>query len=99
MSFLNGGSYGTARLLTPETVKVMTTAHTPAVPGSTTGYGYGWALDGTGIYSHGGSDGTFAWVDPSRNIIGLVFTQTPRGANPTQKFMDLVRLSILDQPR
>ena len=98
-SFLNGGSYGTARLLTPETVKVMTTAHTPAVPGSTTGYGYGWALDGTGIYSHGGSDGTFAWVDPSRNIIGLVFTQTPRGANPTQKFMDLVRLSILDQPR
>ena len=98
-AFLNGGSYGSVRLLTPETVKLMTAVHTPAVPGSGEGYGYGWALDGKGIYSHGGSDGTFAWVDPSRNIIGLVFTQTPRGPNPTQKFMDLVRLSVVAQPR
>lgn len=97
-AFLNGGSYGTATLLKPETVRVMTSLHTPPVPGSVGGYGYGWQLDGDGIYSHGGSDGTFAWVDPSRQIIGLVFTQTPRGVNPRQKFMDLVRLSVTDQP-
>lgn len=98
-AFLNGGSYGTATLLKPETVKAMTSLHTPPVAGSVGGYGYGWQLDGDGIYSHGGSDGTFAWVDPSRQIIGLVFTQTPRGVNPRQKFMDLVRLSVMDQPR
>ena len=98
-AFLNGGSYGTATLLKPETVRVMTSLHTPPVPGSVDGYGYGWQVDGDGIYSHGGSDGTFAWVDPSRQIIGLIFTQTPRGVNPRQKFMDLVRLSVTDQPR
>lgn len=98
-AFLNGGSYGAATLLKPETVRLMTSVHTPPVPGSTGGYGYGWRLDGNGIYSHGGSDGTFAWVDPGRNIIGLVFTQTPRGTNPRQKFMELVRLSINEGPR
>jgi CubicO group peptidase (beta-lactamase class C family) len=98
-AFLNGGSYGTATLLKPETVRVMTALHTPAVPGSVGGYGYGWMLDGHGIYSHSGSDGTFAWVDPSRQIIGLVLTQTPRGVNPRQKFMELVKLSVMDSPR
>ena len=98
-SFLNGGSYNTATLLKPETVKMMTSLHTPQVPGSVGGYGYGWMLDGDGIYSHSGSDGTLAWVDPSRQIIGLVFTQTPRGVNPRQKFMDLVRLAVIDPPR
>jgi len=98
-TFLNGGTYGNVTLLKPETVKLMTTVHTPPVPGNAGGYGYGWMLDGNGVYSHGGSDGTFAWVDPGRNIIGLVFTQTPRGANPTQKFMELVRLSVIEQSR
>ena len=98
-AFLNNGAYGNVTLLKPETVKLMTTVHTPSVAGTSGGYGYGWAIDGNGIYSHGGSDGTFAWVDPGRNIIGLVFTQTPRGANPTRKFMELVRLSINEQPR
>ncbi len=98
-TFLNGGSYGNITLLKPETVKLMTTVHTPPAPGNAGGYGYGWMLDGNGVYSHGGSDGTFAWVDPGRNIIGLVFTQTPRGANPTQKFMELVRLSVIEQSR
>lgn len=97
-TFLNGGSYGNATLLKPETVKLMTSVHTPPVQGNVGGYGYGWRLDGNGIYSHGGSDGTHAWVDPSRHIIGLVFTQTPRGVNPQQKFMDLVRLSVIDPP-
>jgi CubicO group peptidase (beta-lactamase class C family) len=47
-----------------------------------------------GVYSHSGSDGTFAWVDPSRGIIGMVLTQTPRGRNPRQRFVQLVNLSI-----
>jgi CubicO group peptidase (beta-lactamase class C family) len=98
-AFLNGGIYGNVRLLKPETVKLMTSVQTPPVAGGNGGgYGYGWSVDEDGIYSHGGSDGTYAWVDPSRQVIGLVFTQTPRGRNPRQKFMELVKLSI-EQPR
>ena len=48
----------------------------------------------TGTYGHGGSDGTDAWIDPEREIIGLVFTQTPRGPNPLRRFRELVNLSI-----
>jgi CubicO group peptidase (beta-lactamase class C family) len=94
-SFLNGGVYGQTRLVKPETVKLMTSPHTPAGGPS---YGYGWQLGEDGVYSHGGSDGTFAWVDPARGVIGMVFTQTPSGRNPRQKFVQLVNLSI-DEPR
>jgi CubicO group peptidase (beta-lactamase class C family) len=90
-TFLNGGAYGDVRLLKSETVELMTESHTPE-PGPA--YGYGWMVADDGVYSHGGSDGTFAWVDPARDIIGLVFTQTPRGRNPTQKFIQLINLSI-----
>ena len=33
-------------------------------------------------------------LDPEREIIGLVFTQTPRGPNPLRRFHELVNLSI-----
>jgi CubicO group peptidase (beta-lactamase class C family) len=99
-AFLNGGAYGNTRILKPESVKAMTSRQTPQTEGTAGAYGYGWGLDeADGIYSHGGSDGTFAWVDPARQIIGMVFTQTPRGRNPRQKFMELVNLSIEDPPR
>jgi CubicO group peptidase (beta-lactamase class C family) len=99
--FLNGGIYGGIRLLEPETVSVMTSATSLAAgrvapdDGSAVWYGYGWFLTQSGTFYHGGSDGTFAWVDPENQIVGLVFTQTPRGPNPREKFMELVRAAIL----
>ena len=30
------------------------------------------------------------WVDPAREIIGMVFTQSPGGINPRREFQDLV---------
>ncbi len=93
--FLNGGAYGSVRLLKPETVKLMTSRQTPPSEDRGGSYGLGWMInDEDGVFSHGGSDGTFAWVDPGRQIIGLVFTQTPRGRNPRQRFMQLVNLAI-----
>lgn len=86
-TFLNGGVHGDVRIISPETVKRMTTRHTPA---GGPAYGYGWSVDDDGVYSHGGSDGTFAWVDPARGIIGMVLTQTPRGQNPRRQFMEMV---------
>jgi CubicO group peptidase (beta-lactamase class C family) len=99
--YLNGGTYNGRRILTPKSVATITTPHTlkdlargAASYAADEGYGYGWSVSSDGIYSHGGSDGTFAWVDPSRRLFGMVFTQTPRGKNPIDQFRMLVNQSI-----
>lgn len=99
--FLNGGIYNGKRILQPETVEVMTspqTAHiySPEEGEQRRGYGYGWGVSKEGVFSHGGSDGTFAWVDPNNKIIGLVFTQCrQRPENYQDKFRQLVEASII----
>ena len=55
---------------------------------------YGWSVAADGSYSHSGSDGTSAFVDPSRGLVVLVFTQTPRGRNPVSRFRELVKLAL-----
>jgi CubicO group peptidase (beta-lactamase class C family) len=101
-TFLNGGVYGGARILQERTARAMTSdtyfAGSPADPetGFRVGYGYGWNVARDGTFSHTGSDGTGAWVDPSHELIVLVFTQTPRGNNPRGKFLELVRSAILN---
>ena len=99
--FLNGGIYGGARILKESTVRRMTGdtylaggEHEPG-RGVRVGYGFGWVVDPDGTFSHTGSDGTAAWVDPNENLIVLVFTQTPGGKNPRNKFLELVRSSIM----
>jgi CubicO group peptidase (beta-lactamase class C family) len=94
-AFLNGGVYDGERILDEATVDLMTSPkiRVAGEGDDATHYGYGWSLtDGT--YGHTGSDGTAAWIDPEREIIGLVFTQTPRGPNPRERFRYLVNLSI-----
>jgi CubicO group peptidase (beta-lactamase class C family) len=100
--FLNGGSYGGVRLLESRTVERMTTRKSPEIvplpPGSAgrrAYYGYGWFVREDGIYSHYGSDGTLAWVDPEHGIVGVVLTGTPRGANPRELFMDVVAHAVV----
>jgi CubicO group peptidase (beta-lactamase class C family) len=57
-------------------------------------YGYGWMVRSDGTYSHTGSDGTMAWVDPGRELFGMVLTQSPGGNNPTAQFRLLVEQSV-----
>ncbi len=94
-AFLNGGVYDGRRILTEESVGTMISpkSHISGEGDAASYYGYGWRLS-DGTYGHGGSDGTNAWIDPERALIGLVFTQTPRGRNPLQRFRELVNLSI-----
>ncbi|MEX2271544.1 MAG: serine hydrolase domain-containing protein [Vicinamibacterales bacterium] len=82
--FRQGGAYGGKRLLREETVKAMITPR--ARMNDAGSYGYGWMIANDGTYSHTGSDGTMAWVDPARGIIGMVLTQSPGGINPTREF-------------
>lgn len=100
--YLNGGVYDGARILSQESVRTMTRPFYLAggdadrEKGVSIGYGYGWMVGDDGTFSHTGSDGTGAWVDPERDLIVLVFTQTPRGRNPREKFVELVRSAILN---
>ncbi|KPK76858.1 MAG: hypothetical protein AMJ79_05205 [Phycisphaerae bacterium SM23_30] len=99
--FLNGGIYNGNQILQPETVETMTspqTAHiyTPReLERQSNFYGYGWNVSKDGVFSHGGSDGTYAWVDPNRKIIGLVFTQCRGARTPRAKFKELIEASII----
>jgi CubicO group peptidase (beta-lactamase class C family) len=100
--FLNKEIYNSKRILKPETVALMTSPQTASIYSEQekaerdSFYGYGWSVSKDGVFSHGGSDGTFAWVDPNRQIIGLVFTQSPGGKNPRDKFMELVKIAIIE---
>ena len=95
--FLNGGTYGGRRIISEETIALMTSPKirtNPDSEGPPGYYGYGWSVSEDGVFSHGGSDGTNAFVDPSRQLIVLVFTQTPGGRSPVRRFLDLVNLAI-----
>ncbi len=82
--FRNGGIYHGTRLLKEESVKAMLVPR--ARTGPSASYGLGWMLFPDGSYYHTGSDGTYAWVDPRRDAIGMVFTQSPGGIDPRNEF-------------
>ena len=95
--FLNGGVYDGRRYLSEESVALMTAPKIRTNPGSAgpaSYYGYGWSVSADGMFSHGGSDGTNAFVDPANGLIVLAFTQTPRGARPVGRFLQVVRDAI-----
>lgn len=90
--FLDDGQVGAHVLLKPETIRDITSAQTRDIytqeqlVNQTTFYGSGWQVFADGRYGHGGSDGTFAWVDPRRELVAIVFTQSPGGKIPTEEF-------------
>ena len=86
--YLSRGRYGDVQIVSEESVAAATRGDVAS--GARTAYGLGWQVAGDGAYSHAGSDGTMAWVDPSRDLIGLVLTQSPGGVNPRRQFQDLV---------
>jgi CubicO group peptidase (beta-lactamase class C family) len=87
-----GGVYGATRILKESTVKAATTRQTPwvQVNGQNQSYGYGWFVEASGSFGHTGSDGTMAWVDPAREIIGMILTQSAGGNNPHAQFKRLL---------
>ena len=101
---LDGGSQGNTRVLSQETVERMTTPHTRSVftaeerERRNDFYGYGWMVSRDGVYSHSGSDGTAAWVDPENDLIVLVFTQSPSDATKRlrMRFLRLAQAAVAD---
>jgi CubicO group peptidase (beta-lactamase class C family) len=91
---LNGGEFNGKRLVSRESVDVMTRTQTGDIrTGFTDGmsFGYGWAVvkNPTGItamlspgtFGHGGAYGTQGWVDPKKELICVLMIQRVRLQN------------------
>lgn len=94
--YLNEGVYAGRRLLAPESIREATRPQTLAsyqpdqLATRASFYGLGWVVNRQGVYSHSGSEGTKAWVDPQRSLIVLVLTQSPGGNHPRDRFFQRV---------
>ncbi|HLM99083.1 MAG TPA: serine hydrolase domain-containing protein [Bryobacteraceae bacterium] len=104
---LNGGSHNGKRILSRATVDMMTEVHTGELSiGQSAGMGYGlaWAIvrtpDGTlplasiGTYGHGGAFGTYGWVDPKKDLVGVFLVQQPDVATERSAFMAMAASAI-----
>jgi CubicO group peptidase (beta-lactamase class C family) len=93
-AILNGGELGGRRIVSPESVKEMTSVQTPDLttgftPGN--GWGLGWCVVrepqgvshmlSAGTYGHGGAFGTQGWVDPQRKMIFVLMIQRTEFGN------------------
>ncbi len=82
---LNGGTYNGVRILSRASVEAMTADYTGDL--GPDGYGLGWgvhrkrpssglfALESVGAYGKGGIRGTFGWVDPGKDLVGMFMIQ------------------------
>ena len=99
--FLNGGVYNGQQILKKETVERMISPQTASLYSreeqelQNSFYGYGWSIDRKGVFSHSGSDGTAAWIDPAFDLIVLVFTQSPGRLDLSERFFHQVQASII----
>jgi CubicO group peptidase (beta-lactamase class C family) len=86
----NGGELNGKRLLSPRTVKLMSSVHIPAtLPGRTAGEGFGLSVRviqdavagnhriSDGSFGWSGAYGTHFWVDPKEDIVAIMMIQTP----------------------
>jgi len=95
-----GGKLDGTRVLSKESVEA---AWTPS-PNTSHGdagdyyYGYGWAYQQGRGWEHGGSDGTYALVNPDEELIILVFGQSrgPGIGDLRDRFIDMVHAAIVD---
>jgi CubicO group peptidase (beta-lactamase class C family) len=89
--FLQGGELDGARLLSAASIAQMTTRHTP--PHFEKSYGFGWAIEPDGAFSHGGAYNTFMKVDPARGLVMVYLPQhsgamtSPGAPDPLATFL------------
>ena len=104
---LNHGSYNGRRILSPAAVELMTTVHTGDLKAGFTpgvGYGLGWGIvrdvngafryNSIGTFMHGGAYRTYGFVDPKRELIGIILYQrTNVGADMADEQTAFIQLA------
>ncbi len=106
---LNGGLLNGKRLLGSRTVEWMTTVHTPEnLPGRRPGQGFGLSVrvindSGAGptmltegSFGWGGAYGTLFWVDPKKQLIGLLMIQARPNTEIRTDFESAVMQALVD---
>jgi CubicO group peptidase (beta-lactamase class C family) len=96
MALANGGAYRGTRLLSPASVRLMTSPIIPdTLPGRSPGEGYGLggrvvtdpvarlSLLSPGSYGWSGAYGTHFWIDPEKNLVAILMIQGPGGGLST----------------
>ena len=105
---LNGGTYEGVRLLSKASVDMMTQNHTGDL--KTNGPGYGWGLGvfvvrdpqgesqllSIGTYGHGGRYGTYYFIDPKRNMIGIFMIHREGGSDEKNAFVQMAIAAAID---
>jgi len=105
---LNKGRFNGVRLLSAASVEVMTRVHTGDLntgqPG--TGWGLGWFVirDGPrsltllspGTYGHGGRYGTYCFIDPEKDLIGIFMIHREGGSDERQAFVAMAESAVIE---
>jgi len=111
--FLNGGQVEGVRLASRKTIEMMTAnqiGHLPLWQDSYRGYGFGLGfrvrenlgesltLGSVGEYGWGGAYGTYFWIDPKEQMIGILMIQLMPYAhvNLRPEFQNVVTQAIVD---
>ena len=98
---LNGGRYGNQQIIQSESISEMTNPQNENCPAAVH-YGLGWKVhEPGGTFEHSGSDGTYVWVNPKMNLIGMLLTQSNGTKPPRTEFRKLVESACIqpDLPR
>jgi len=107
----NKGTLDGKRILSPAAVELMTVSHTGDleagfVPGVGHGFGYEVVREVRGMYRYnslgtfvkGGAYRTYEWVDPTRDLVGVIMMQRTNGgadtSDETNAFMALAAAAI-----
>ena len=104
----NGGQLEGVRLLSKASVDLMTANHTGILPGAAAGMsaGIGWALVrdsasaltllSPGTYGHGGRYGTYCFIDPKRDMIGIFMIHREGGSDEKNAFVSIAASAVVD---
>ena len=108
---LNGGTYNGRRLLSRQSVQVMTMLYTGELKAGFTpelGWGLEWTvvreplgtleLRSIGTFGHGGTFGTEAWVDPKQGLIRVLLMGRAGGSTPEERnsFLTLSASAVVE---
>lgn len=112
----NGGTLGGHRVLSDAAVHLMTISHTNDLkagwaPGVGHGYGYEVVNSVAGMYRYnsigsfvkGGAYRTYEWVDPQKDLVGIIMMQRTNGggdvADEINSVMQISAAAVTEAPR
>lgn len=105
---LNRGQINGVQLLSPASGEVMTRVHTgdlvTSQPGA--GWGLGWfvikenagalSLLSAGSFGHGGRYGTYCFIDPEKDLIGIFMIHREGGSDERQAFVAMAESAVIE---